>query len=219
MEFEPQDRKVVELLTKLKGGNEGYPSEMLAARRQAYLKNMAGVGVGTGTALKHTLKNGNGAAPITAGTLLEVALLIAIVTEASALAYFYRDKIADVFRSISAPSKVQEIVSLPIITSPFPELEISEFPSSAIPTGTASEMATSTPVPVVTDDLTFNNNDSALTDSTPDPNRSNGNNGNHYGQTPKPERIKDNNNNKPPKDDPENGNNDKPPKEEKDKNH
>ena len=106
MEFDTQDRKVVELLTKLKGANEGYPSDMLAARRQAFLNNMAGagLGVGTGAALKRTLKNGRGAgaAPITAGKLLEVALLIAIVAEASALAYFYRDQVADVFRSISA---------------------------------------------------------------------------------------------------------------------
>ena len=221
MEFEPQDRKVVELLTKLKGTNEDYPSDMLAARRQAFLNNMAGaglsVGTGSGSALNQTLKGGggSGAAPLTVGKLLEVALLVAIVAEASALAYFYRDKVADVFRSISAPSQVQEIVSPPVITSPFPELEISEIPSSTSPTATASEMATSTQVPGVADDpaITVNNNDAnALTDSTPNPSGDNGNNGNHYGQTPKPERTKDNNDNKPPKDSPENGNNDKPPK-------
>lgn len=233
MEFEPQDRKVVELLTKLKGANEAYPSEMLAARRQAFLNNMVGIGLGTGTVLrtvlKHTLKNGNGggAAPISASTLLEAALVVAMVAEASVLAYFYRDKIADVFWSIAAPSTVQGIVSPPVITSPFPELEISEIPSSATQTGTAPEMVTSTQVPGVMDvenDLTSNNNVGAtLTDSTPNPsvnnesNEGNGNNGNHYGQTPKPERTKNNKDNKPPKDNPGNGNNDKHPKEEKDK--
>src|SRR5687768_9779788 len=135
MEFEPQDRKVVELLTKLKGANEDYPSDMLAARRQAFLNNMAGagLGVGTGTALKQTLKNGggSGAAPITLGKILEAALLVAIVAEASVLAYFYRDKVVDVFRSITAPSQVQEIVSPPVATFSFPEVEISEIPSSA----------------------------------------------------------------------------------------
>jgi hypothetical protein len=224
MEFEPQDQKVVELLAKLKSVNEGYPSEMLAARRQTFLNNMAGVGlaVGTGTALKHTLKDGNGAAPVTVGTLLEVALVIAMVAEAGTLAYFNRDKIAEVFRSISTTPKVQEIASPPVITSPFPELEISEIPSSAMPTGTASEIATSTPVAGTTDDPTSNNNGAAtLTDSTPDPsannenNGTNGNNGNHYGQTPKPERTKDN---QLPNDNPDSGNSDKPPKEEKDKN-
>jgi hypothetical protein len=215
MEFEPQDRKVVELLTKLKGANESYPSDMLAARRQAFLNNMAGAGlsVGTGSSLNQPLKGGggSGAAPVTVGKLLEVALLVAIVAEASALAYFYRDKVTDVFRSILAPSQVQEIVSPPVITSPFPDFEISEIPSSAIPTATASEMATSTQVPGVADDPTSNNNVAVtLTGSTPDPNV---NNGNHYGQTPKPERTKDNKDNQPPKDNPGNGNNDKPPKE------
>ena len=219
MEFDPQDRKVVELLTKLKGTNEGYPSDMLAARRQAYLNNMASVGLGTGTALKQTLKNGNatGAAPISASTLLEVALVVAMVAEASALAYFYRDKIVGVFQSTSTKSNVQEIASPPAITSPFPKLEISEVPSSAIPTSIASEMATSTPVPGITDDPTSNNNDTAtLTGPTPD---LNGNNGNHYGQTPKPERTKDNNDNQPPEDNPGNGNNDRPPQGGNDKNH
>jgi len=228
MEFDPQDQKVVELLTKLKGTNDGYPSDMLAARRQAYLNNMARVGLGTGTALKQTLKNGNaaGAAPISASTLLEFALVVAMVAEASALAYFYRDKIVGVFQSTSTKSNVQEIASPPAITSPFPELEISQIPSSVTPSGTASEAASSTQVPGVTDDLTSNNNDLAtLTDSTPNPsvnnenNGGNGNNGNHYGQTPKPERTKDNNDNQPPKDNPGNGNNDKPSQGGKDKNH
>jgi hypothetical protein len=222
MEFEPQDRKVVELLTKLQGANEGYPSEMLAARRQAYLKNMAEVGLGTGTAFKQTLKNGNatGAAPISASTLLEVALVVAMVAEASALAYFYRDKIVGVFQSTSTTSKVQEIASPPVITSPFPELEISEIPSSAVPTGTASEMPTSTQLPGVAGDPTSNNNGAAtLTDSTPDPSVNNENNGNHYGQTPKPERTKDNNDNQLPEDNPGNGNNDRPPQGGNDKNH
>jgi len=218
MEFEPQDQKVVELLTKLKGANEGYPSEMLAARRQAFLNNMAGAGLGVGTGTARS-GSGSGAAPITAGKLLEFALVVAIVAEASALAYFYRDTVADVFRSISATSKVQEIVSPPVITSPFPELEISKIPTSATPTGTASEIATNTQIPGVTDDptITSNNNDPAtLTDSTPNPN---GNNGNHYGQTPKPERTKDNNDNRPPNDNPGNGNNDRPPQGGNDKNH
>ncbi len=232
MEFEPQDRKVVELLTKLKGANESYPSHMLAARRQAFLNTMAGAGlsVGTGSALNGTLKGGggSGAASLTVGKVLEVALLVAIVAEAGALAYFYRDKVADVFRSTSEPSHVQEIASPLVATFSFPELEISEIPSSVVPTGTASQMATSTStqIPGVADDptSTSNNNvdvsstdstsDSNVnTDSTPDPNvnnennGNNGNNGNHYGQTPRPERTKDNNDNQRPNDNNGNGNN------------
>ena len=226
MEFDTQDRKVVELLTKLKGANEGYPSDMFAARRQTFLNNLAGagLGMGTGTALNQAVKGGSGttAAPLTAGKLLEIALLVAIVAEAGALAYFYRDKVVDAFRSISSPSQVQEIASPPFATFPFPELEISGIPSSASPTATASEMATSTQVPGVTDDpaVTVNNNDAnPLIDSTPNPSGDNGNNGNHYGQTPKPERTRDNNDNQPPEDNPGNGNNDRPSQGGNDKNH
>src|SRR5688572_4715500 len=230
MEFEPQDQKVVELLTKLKGANESYPSHMLAARRQAFLNTMAGVGltVGIGSALNGTLKGGggSGAASLTVGKVLEVALLVAIVAEAGALAYFYREKVADVFRSTSEPSHVQEIASPPVATFSFPELEISEIPGSAVLTGTASETATgtSTQIPGVADDPTSNSNvdvsstDSTSdpdvnTDSTPDPNvnnennGNNGNNGNHYGQTPRPERTKDSNDNRRPNDNHGNGNN------------
>ena len=44
-----EDRKVVELLDEVEGANEGYPSDMLAARRQAFLNNMAGAGLNMGT--------------------------------------------------------------------------------------------------------------------------------------------------------------------------
>lgn len=213
MEFEPKDQNVVDLLAKLKNTNGGYPPEMLASRRQTYLNQMAGMGLGAGigTVLKNAVKNGGGAGftPPSAGALLEVALVVAIVAEAGVLAYFNRDKVVDFFRSSSTDSNIQEVSSPPAISSPFPELEISGSPISADFTGTASEVPTGTPVPGITTDLTINNNEGAsLISSTPNPNGNNGNNGNHYGQTPKPERTKENN--KPPKDDP--GNNDKPPK-------
>lgn len=218
MEHDPKDQKVVDLLTKLKNADGGYPSEMLESRRQTYLNHMAGLGLGAGlgAAFKNAAKKGGGSgfSPPTAGALLEVALVVAIVAEAGTLAYFYRDKVADFFQSFSTTSKIQEVASPPVLTSPFPELEISGVPVSAVPTGTTTEMPASTPVPGLTDDLTVNNSGGAnLTSSTPIPN---GNNGNHYGQTPKPDRTKDNNNNKPPNDNPGNGNNDKPPKSEKD---
>lgn len=234
MEFEPQDRKVVELLTKLKGASESYPSHMLAARRQAFLNTMAGAGlsVGTGSALNGTQNGGggSGAASLSIGKVLEAALIVAIVAEAGALAYFNRDKVVDIFRGVSEPSHVQEI-SPPVSTFSFPELEISEIPSSAVPTGTAPEMvtSTSTQIPGVAADPTFNSNvDVSTTNSTSDPNvntgstpdpnvnnenngnngnNNNSNNGNHYGQTPRPERTKDNQDNQRPNDNPGNGNN------------
>ncbi len=218
MEFDPKDEAILKLLTKLKDVNAGYPPEMLEARRQSYLKNIAGtgLGVGIGTGLKRTVKNGNGTGfPPTAGTLLEVLLVAAIVVEASTLAYIYRDKLADFFRTLSTGPKVQDITSPPVITSPLPEIEISETSISEVPTGTATELPASTPTPALTQDLNINPTGDNPTSTTPDPN---GNNGNHYGQTPKPERTKDNNSDKPPNDNSGNGNNDKPPKPDKDKN-
>ena len=43
-----EDQKIVDLLTKLKNSNGGYPSDMLAARRRTYLRQMANVGLGIG---------------------------------------------------------------------------------------------------------------------------------------------------------------------------
>src|SRR5688500_10491960 len=108
---------------------------MLAARRQAFLNTMAGGGLSGGTALAlyGILKcgGGYGVALLSIAKVLEVGLIVAIVVEAGALAYFYRDRVADVFRSTSEPSRVQEI-SPPVATFSFPELEISEIPSFAV---------------------------------------------------------------------------------------
>jgi len=40
MELTPDDQKVVDLLSKLKNSNGKYPSDILEARRQAYLKQV-----------------------------------------------------------------------------------------------------------------------------------------------------------------------------------
>jgi len=212
MEYDPKDQKIVELLTKVKGVNGGYPPEMLESRRQSYLKNIAaeGLGAGIGTGHKNAGKNGNKAGfPDVAGKLLETVLIVAIIAEAGALAYFYRDKLADIFQTFSTTSSVQEVTSPPVITFPLPELEISETAITVAPTGTVTVLPSGTPIPGSTGDPNINNDGGVtLSDSTPVPN---GNNGNHYGQTPKPERTKENNNNndKPPKD--------KPPKDDKGK--
>jgi hypothetical protein len=230
MEFDPQDQKIVELLTKLKGANGEYPSEMLESRRQTYLNQMAGLGLGAGleTMLKNAAKNGNGAGftPPTAGPLLEVALVVAIIVEAGTLAFFYRDRVVDFFKSTSTTPATQEVTSPPVSTFSFPTMEVS---ISAIPTESLAEIAASpateevtspsistfsfpteslagivasTATPGAPGDLNTNSPAGGATqvstNSTPNPNVNNGNNGNHYGQTPKPERTKDHNRNQPP---------------------
>lgn len=206
MGFDAQDKEIVRLLTKLKDTDGKYPPDLLAARRQGYLKQMGeiGLGVGAGLKIKNAL-NGTKAPALSSATstILESALVIAIAAETGAVAYFYRDKLVDLFQTITKETSSQEVTPPPVHT----ELEIqgvrsspavtATLPSvtlSVSPTGTELT-STSTPMPGVVDEQ----NGTISADSTPAPN---GNNGNHYGQTPKPQRTKEpeNNNNQSPRD-------------------
>lgn len=202
MEFDPKDQDIIHLLTKLKDADAKYPEHMLVARRRSFLKQMTDVGLGIGIAAG--IKRGLEKAKIPkissfTGTLLETVLIAVIVVETSAMAYFHREKLADFFRTIAATSRVEEVTPPPMISTALEVQSVSPSPAVVSPIASATPL-TGTPVPGNTLEV----NQSS---STPDPK---GNNGNHYGQTPKPERTKENNgnNNKPPKE------NDKPPKEE-----
>jgi hypothetical protein len=210
MDFDPQDQEIIRLLTRLKDADVAYPQDMLAGRRGKYLKQMAEVELGSGadTGIKNSIKDGP--APSlspAASTLLEGALVVAIIAETGAMAYFYRDKLADFFHKITTTSKVQEVPTQLVVptvleiqgVTPSPAVA-STLPSATIaasPTETAV-VPTNTPTPGLAEE---NSNATAAvnqTDATPAPNEgngSNGNNGNHYGQTPKPERTKENNGN------------------------
>jgi len=192
MGFDPQDKEIVRLLTKLKDTDGKYPPDLFAARRQGYLRQMGeiGLGIGVGVGTKNALKSGKAPAFSSAtSTVLESALVVAIVAEAGTVAYFYRDKLAELFQTITKEARGQEVTPPPIHT----ELEIQGVtPSPAVtatlpsvtlsvsPTGTE---LTSTPVPGVAEE-----NNTISGNSTPAPG---GNNGNHYGQTPKPQRTKE----------------------------
>ena len=192
MGFDPQDKEIVRLLTKLKDTDGKYPPDLFAARRQGYLRQMGeiGLGIGVGVGTKNAVKSGKAPAFSSAtSTLLESALVVAIVAEAGTVAYFYRDKLAELFQTITKEARGQEVTPPPIHT----ELEIQGVtPSPAVtatlpsvtlsvsPTGTE---LTSTPVPGVAEE-----NNTISGNSTPAPG---GNNGNHYGQTPKPQRTKE----------------------------
>lgn len=236
MGFDPEDQEIIRALTKLKETGENYPEEMLAARRRSYLKRMNEIGLGTSadTGMKQAAKQVKTPtiAPITSA-ILEAALVVAIIAETGAVAYFYRDKLADLFKTISASARVQEVTPLPVVTN---SLEIQGVaPSPALPSatiiGTPSPTASSipltgTPIPGVVNENNNNSGGVNLLNSTPAPNNgntsngnnenggNNGNNGHHYGQTPKPERTKENGNNPPPKQDnnqPSKNNNNAPP--------
>jgi len=206
MELDPNDYDIVKLLTKLKNSNGAYPPDLLTPRRQNYLRRVAEIGLGFGVAegLKTTVQSGSKAgslSTVTASGLIEAALVVAIVAEAGAAAYMYRDQIAKIIQSYTSQPQVVEITSAPE-TEFSPNLpngvigdpeELSATPSTVeTPSGTA----------IAPTSAANNNQDNPGNQavSTPDPN---GNNGNQYGLTPKPDRTKepggggnDNNNNK-----------------------
>jgi hypothetical protein len=200
MELLPEDKKVLDLLTKLKSSNGGYPSEMLSTRRNQYIRQVAnvGLGLGLGAGLKHTLRGGGSSAGTTAtitSKVLEVALIAAIAIEGGTVAYIYRDKILEAVRSLTGSPAVQvtspldesaEEVVNPVVNAP------SETPLTATAIGTPS----GTPVPGATNNINAGNpgssgsNNGTGVGATAVPSD---NNGNQYGLTPKPERTKESN--------------------------
>jgi hypothetical protein len=195
MEFNSQDQDIINLLTRLKNVVSEYPEHMLVARRQSFLKQMTevGLGIGADAGIKNALGKTPKISPFTS-TLLEAALIVAILIETSAMAYFYREKLADFFQTITVSPKIEKVTPPPAIPT---SLEVQSVgPSPAV----TSTLVSATPVtepaigaitptgPAIPGSTLEANQISA----TPDPN---GNNGNHYGQTPKPERTKENNGN------------------------
>lgn len=216
MEYDQKDNEVIHLLKKLKTSNGTYPPEMLALRRQGYLRQVAQVssGVGLAVGLRNMAKGGKGAVlPPAAGTILEALLVIAIVAEAGAVTYFYREKLAEYFRSFTNSPKVEEVSSPEVLPSPLVEVEFTTTPV-VLSTLTATGTGTSTATPVGTTTLEFavqptgqnggsggpagtgvtstgtggRSNPTGPVVSTSEPNT---NNGNQYGLTPKPERTKE----------------------------
>jgi len=206
MENLSEDEKVVDLLTKLRDSNGGYPSDMLAARRRTYLKQMAnvGLGIGVGAGLKEAAKgSGNGASAATTASskLLEMALVAAIAVEAGTAAFLYRDKIANAIRSRISEPTVQE-VSPPSnessVTDPILLEAVGTPLVAASATPTPSATFTSTPSGTLSTSVAGSNNQdgndnggantSINANATPQ-----GNQGNQYGLTPKPERTKESN--------------------------
>lgn len=191
MEFNAKDNEIIRLLTRLKDVNGEYPQEMLTSRRQGYLEQVAEISAGAGLALalRNTAKTGKGAggAPM-ASTLLEALLVVAIVAEASAVAYFYRDEVTEFIRSFSNAPRAEEVSGPPVIATPFPTFELTVTP-------VATEVATETETPIATPSFEVaaeatqkkDNQEAGPSLSTP---ASTGNNGNQFGLTPKPERTK-----------------------------
>ena len=199
MNTQPQDQEVLDLLTKLKEANGGYPASMLAARREMFMKQAANValGLGAGSVLKDAAKgNSAGAGTTVASKILEITLIAALAFEAGTVAFLYRDEITATVLNFLEPTPI--VTTQPDTPGTLPEtVGDLETPWT---TSTVSETATATPSetpgPVFAQEGTpsstgSNNNGSSLNtvNATPDPNE---NQGNQYGLTPRPDRTKEN---------------------------
>ena len=215
MGFDAQDKEIVRLLTKLKETDGKYPADLFAARRQGYLKHMGEVSMGLSAGLKIKSALTSTKTPAlssVSSSVLESALLVAIVAETGTVAYFYRDQLAGFVKKVTGQAHVQQVTPSPALVQQeiqgvTPSRAVpSTLPSVSVSVGPTEPEATSTPIPEVVKDDNPNNTPTSIEDtvsaqSTPDPD---GNNGHHYGQTPKPQRTKDTtgNNNQSPKDNP-----------------
>jgi hypothetical protein len=216
MEIDANDTDVFQLLQKLKESNGTYPKELLANRREGYLRQVAEISAafGLATALKSTAKGAQGTGTglsSSLSTLLESLLVVAIVAEAGAVTYFYRDKLAALYNNLTKSPQVEQTSSPPIIPSPVADTALNVTPVFTLTvTETLSGTAFVTPSqfaglptdqegvqsdtgsgsnPTHTNSITQTTNQGgSQTIATPDPN---GNNGNHYGQTPMPDRTKE----------------------------
>lgn len=221
-----QDQEIVKLLTKLKEAEKGYPQELFTARRQRYLEQIGtvGLGLGAGKGISEAIKNAKTppASSSVTSTLLETALLVAIVAEAGTVAFLYRDKVADFIRTFSTSPRIQEVTPPPVVPPSQAPISASFTPVATstivMPTISPSPTAmagivTQTPAPgdvleeigpvidLPTQAVSTQVPPTQVA-STPIPNDDNGDNGNHYGQTPKPERTKEpENDNQLPKED------------------
>ena len=199
MGIDPKNNDVFQLLKKLKEDQDNgtYPQDLLAVRRQGYLKQVAAIAGGAGLAsvLRNTAKSGKGAAlPPVAGTLLEGLLVVAIVAEASTVAYFYRGQLAKLLQNFSNQPKVEEVTNPPVISSPIQGLGLTPSPIVAeteteTPVGTPSLLAEQ-PTRQGSDQGSNQDNNSNPAVATSAPNSNHHNNGNQYGHTPIPNRTK-----------------------------
>ena len=225
MEINAKDTDVFQLLKQLKESEGPYPKELLVNRRQHYLKQVAEISAAAGVAatLKHTAQGAQGTGTglsSSVSTLIETLLVIAIFAEAGAVTYFYRDKLAALYNNLTKSPKVEQVSNPPVISSPVADVAPTITPAFTL---TVTETAVITPSQLAelptaqesiqsaisTDTKTTQNTSQSTsstdTSNTQEANQSgnpaistpapNGNNGNHYGQTPLPARTKEPGNN------------------------
>ena len=193
------DADVLNLLNGLKNAESNYPLDMISARRDTYMQQAANIiatkQAGGGNASSSTSDSvvAGGGIASSAGTLLEIAITIAIVAEAGVTSYLYRNQISKWINTVFSPRVERSInptdnsISPLLINTPIESTET----ATETPVVTITVTTSGTPEPITVPDS--NKEQVNATPAAPQDNP-----GNHYGNTPKPERTKDtqpNNNN------------------------
>jgi len=188
--------EITDLLSKLKNETPDYPSDMMAARKAAFLKQAVNIKIDTkgqggeggqqgGSGGSGTALGGGTAAP---GMLLQALIGISVVAAMFLAAYAYRDQLTDAFGGDEIA--VQENTSQAVpISSPLAPVTSSEAPIS--PEFDVPEIVpTNTPAVLAEVDSSGETNISGITviEETPGAESASDeiktNNGLHLGQTP-----------------------------------
>jgi len=174
---------MITLLSSLKNIGGTYPPDLLAARRVNFMKQAAQLGLSVKPTIEGGKGPGPGRVPPSTGALLETALVVAILAEAGAAAYLYRDKLVDLVQTLSSP--VIEVVQQPPTSLPSPVASV----GTSIGTETPEISAT----PAFTEQAggsTAGSPGSASSSSSNIQPTQKPNPGLHLGTTPKPARTK-----------------------------
>ena len=205
------NRKIINILESLKDKEPNYPPDLMQARREMFARQALSAALAVNTA-NNGINTGDHTPP-SIGTFIETLLIVAIAVEAGTAAHVYRTRLANIWNSIF-PSRVEHIKD----TSDSPSSSSAIIPYVGEQPGTLTSISpiftfTDSPMPSTTlistpSPTNVESNDGEEVDKiipTPKPKD---NNGNHYGQTPKPEWTKENK----PKNKETKEPNDKPPK-------
>jgi len=180
---------IVNLLSKLKAGTSDYPSDLMAARKAAFLSQIAttnfdspgrgGKGGGDGG----SLFNGSGmfgGMSTVQGILLQAVIGVWIIAAMLTAAYVFRDRIVDLLQDYGIVTV--EITQLPSIDSPIP---VTGVPSSEIPlTEIAPPSATALPGTSLDGDSTSGGSSNDQDNPSVNPDDPQDDTGLHLGQTP-----------------------------------
>lgn len=204
IERSPNPNDIINLLSKLKAQTPDYPSDMLAARKAAFLGQVAtanfdGLGRGgKGGGDGGSLSNGSsifGGMTSAQGIMLQAVIGVWIIAAMLTAAYIFRAQIIDLLQDYGIVSV--QMTQIPSIDSPIP---VTGIPSTDIlPTDTISPSATAVPGAILEEEVVpENSSESEATSENPDEPADGP--GLHLGQTPgTPDTPNQDNPNKPDK--------------------